>query len=232
MTNMMLVDSAAATTSIPDWTGLPISTTARADGLTGALLDAAVDAAIWSRATPASGVHWLNEIGPEAWPNGRFVLDPADIPACLKELFATVGVLSAPALTWLANDAAHLAQLIQHLVGSANVRLRLEPVFDNACSKFHIDNVVARLICTYSGPGTELSLEDSHVIQSVPTGAPVLLKGKRWPGADVPSLRHRSPPIAGTGIARLVLVIEGCDAEDINPGYDQIYPANSALYRT
>lgn len=201
---MMIVDSDSATVSDAGWITSPISSVAWANDLTRALLDDATDAAIWPRATPERVLRWLDHIGPAAWPNGRFVLDPEDVSSCLADLFVAAGVEVVPALTWLANDAMNLAQYIQNMVRTAKVRLRLEPVFDNACSKFHIDNVIARLICTYYGPGTELGLEDSGVIQSVPTGAPLLLKGKRWPGPDVSALRHRSPPIAGTGIARLV----------------------------
>ena len=110
------------------------------------------------------------------------------------------------------------------------VRLRLEPIFDDACSKFHIDNVMARLICTYSGPGTELGLEttDPESTTRVATGTPILLKGKRWPGPIYPVLRHRSPRISGTGEARLVLVLEGCTETEIFMQYDQIYPHRGA----
>ena len=121
---------------------------------------------------------------------------------------------------------------MQDSSGAPMVRLRLEPVFDDACSKLHIDNVVARMICTYSGPATELGLEAvaPESAERIPTGAPVLLKGKRWPDEKQPSLRHRSPPISGTDQARLVVVLEGClQAESIRNMIPSIQAATRNL---
>ncbi|MEL6792362.1 MAG: DUF1826 domain-containing protein, partial [Pseudomonadota bacterium] len=77
------------------------------------------------------------------------------------------------------------------------------------------DNVVARLLCTYRGPGTQYGVadsgEDPGEIYETAEGAPILLRGELWRG-DAPSgLKHRSPPIEGTGVARLVLVLDPID---------------------
>ena len=92
------------------------------------------------------------------------------------------------------------------------VRIRLDVVHDDACRKFHIDSLTARLVCTYRGPGTQYGIstdgnQPSRVF-SVPTGAPFLLRGTQWPDPPVSGLMHRSPLIEGTGMTRFVLVID------------------------
>lgn len=45
-------------------------------------------------------------------------------------------------------------------------------------------------------------------IVTVPTGAPVLLRGSLWPPKTETGLLHRSLPIEETGETRLVLVLD------------------------
>ena len=183
------------------------------------------DAVIWNRAVPQAVHDWLGHLPADRLPAGRVVLMPDQVSNCLADLFSAQGVSASAALDWLRADATLLARVVAELVNTRLVRLRLEPVFDNACSKLHIDNVVARLICTYRGPGTVLGLETEveSAAQKVPTGLPVLLKGKQWPSAQAPKLHHRSPAILGSGRSRLMLVLEGCTENDIFPAYDEIY---------
>lgn len=225
MTNMLKPAPAPIAPAGAKWHGLPVTCVADAQHLAAPLLEPDIDAAIWTRALPPAVTNWLASMAPERWPQGRYVLRTGDISACLESLFAAAQITPGPELSWICKDVTRLGQYVRRLVDAPLVRLRLEPVFDNACSKLHIDNVVARMICTYTGPGTELGLAamapDSAV--RVDTGAPILLKGKRWPGRVPPTLRHRSPPISATGEARLVVVLEGCTAAEIYPQYDQRY---------
>ena len=187
------------------------------------------DAVLWQRAMPKSVRDWLDQIPDAHLPTGRFRLASVEIGACLEEIFAEVGIANHPALSWLRQDAERLASLVAKMHDVSTVRLRVEAVFDNACRKFHIDNVVARLICTYRGPGTQLSIcqGDSGEIKTVPTGVPVLLKGKQWPQANDVRLHHRSPPIEGTGVSRLVLVLDPVHEDDeIGTSYDRGFEPN------
>ena len=183
------------------------------------------DAAIWARTVPPKVQQWLDFLPARNLPSGRFVLSPVQVAACMRDLFKSTSIPASPALDWLCEDAGRLAQSVAQLDNTDLVRLRVERIVNNACSKLHIDNVVARLICTYRGQGTALGLDPKTEaqLQTVPTGLPILLKGKQWPGARMPSLHHRSPAIEGTGESRLVLVLEGCTEKDIFPAYDTIY---------
>ena len=80
------------------------------------------------------------------------------------------------------------------------------------CSRFHVDAMTARLICTCRGAGTQYGLSnaegDPETVHTVPTGTAIVLRGKRWPPKAKVDLVHRSPPIQGTGQTRLVLVLD------------------------
>jgi len=183
------------------------------------------DAVIWQRDVPTQVTAWLNALSVDAMPQDRVILKSSDVSACLIEQFENKGIALNPALAWLSQDVACLAKWVEETVNSSFLRMRMEVVTDDACSKFHIDNVVARLICTYRGPGTQLNIASApdEACLSLPTGDPVLLKGKRWPQSSDSPLRHRSPAIAGTGLTRWLVVLEGCDRAEWMPEYDRTY---------
>lgn len=185
-----------------------------------------IDATIWKRDLPSSARQWLSSLRSDALPTGRFVLKPERVGECIHDLFKARGHKASPAIAWLANDISQLAKYTCKPQAAGLVRLRFEVIDNNACSKLHIDNVMARMICTYRGPATQIGLADAalETLHTVPTGMPILLKGTRWPGDRKPQLRHRSPPINGLGISRLVSVLEGASAENISPEYDTLYP--------
>ena len=132
-------------------------------------------------------------------------------PNTVHALFEDWGTPTGQAVNWLADDIQKLALQFSRTLFTSDILLRVEWVRDDACRKFHRDTVNARLICTYCGPGTEYGVGDSCCapveIDKVPTGSPILLKGKLWPNQPQTKLLHRSPPIEGTGQTRLVVVM-------------------------
>ncbi len=89
-------------------------------------------------------------------------------------------------------------------------QLRLEHVTDDACRRFHKDNTHLRLITTYTGPGTQW-IQKTDGVQSpeLNTLAPfdmAIFRGQRSGGHE--TVFHRSPPIKGSGLSRLVMVID------------------------
>jgi hypothetical protein len=99
------------------------------------------------------------------------------------------------------------------LMQARRLSLRLEGIVGNACTRVHADYTDVRLIRTLAGPGTDYAPPgaDSGRLSRVPTGWTGLFKGTLYRGRDgaphMPCL-HRSPPIEGTGEARLLLVID------------------------
>lgn len=112
----------------------------------------------------------------------------------------------------LAADIDDLARRFAAVMACPAVELRLEVVRGDACRKFHADYVPARLVTTYLGPGTDWLPDgagDERAARRLAAGVVGLFKGRTWP-TDTPII-HRSPPIAGTGQARVVLVINPAD---------------------
>ena len=124
-------------------------------------------------------------------------------------------------------DVADLARLYARATGSAPIRLRLEAIRDDACRRFHADQVRARLLCTYRGPATEWLAArdvrlaaDGYVADPEPGAIRRLERFEvgLFAGALSPrSCVHRSPPLSGSGRDRLLLVVdEGGEAAGCN----------------
>lgn len=182
-----------------------------ADGLS-ALSRPEIAAAIWTRRLAPALQAWIDGLSPERLPSGRAILRPRDVDNTLHELCEIAQTPCDPERDLLIEDAATLARTFTDLTGAQYLRLRFDIVDNDACRKFHIDTVTARLICTYRGPGTQYGLamngSDPDRVFSVPTGSPICLKGKLWPGLSRSELVHRSPPIDGTGETRSLFVID------------------------
>ena len=176
-------------------------------------------AAIWRRDPLPSFQTWIDGLDSNRLPRARLTLRPELVRSAMVELCEAAGTPAGPEKDRLVDDVAAMAILFADLMSSKWLRLRLDIVSTNACRKFHIDAVASRLVCTYRGTGTQYGIstdgsEPSRVF-TVPTGAPILLRGTLWPETPKSGLLHRSPPIEGTGETRLVLVLEPvADPED------------------
>jgi hypothetical protein len=143
------------------------------------------------------------------------ILRPEAVRDAASEVCDTSGTPAGLERDRLVDDIAALADIFARLMRARWLRLRLDAVTTNACRRFHIDAVTARLVCTYRGTGTQYGIstdgaEPRRVFQ-VATGAPILLRGTLWPERPRSGLLHRSPPIEGTGETRLVLVLDPVD---------------------
>ena len=169
-------------------------------------------AAIWRRQPPVGFQTWINELPPDQLPSTRIVLSAADVGEAVKHICDVSGMENGPGRTWLTNDIVGLSTKFTDMMHAPYLRLRLDVVTTNACRKFHIDAIKARLICTYRGTGTQYGISTNgaqpHKVFTVATGAPMILRGTLWPEKPAAGLLHRSPPIEGTGETRLVLVLD------------------------
>ncbi|ODR99091.1 hypothetical protein AUC68_07355 [Methyloceanibacter methanicus] len=178
-------------------------------------------AAIWQRRPQAGLLEWLEALPPESLPETRLVLRPDQVESRLEALCAPRGTTDASYGSLLAGDIGILARLFARIMKTDKVTLRLDVLHDNACRKFHLDHVPARLLCTYRGRGTEYGRshagEDPREIRRLPTGAVGLFRGRLWPGPEHSGIVHRSPQIAGLGETRLLLVIDPAKEDDERP---------------
>jgi len=169
-------------------------------------------AALWRRQTPPDVQSWLNDLDPEDLPKGRVILPLDKVAETIGHLCDMSGLAACPERDWLEADIALLADVFSDLVSARYLRLRLDVVTTNACRKFHIDAITARLVCTYRGTGTQYGISrdgaEPQLVFTVQTGSPILLRGTRWLETPRSGLLHRSPPIEGTGETRLLLVLD------------------------
>ncbi len=169
-------------------------------------------AAVWQRTPLPEFQNWIDDLDPDLLPSTRVFLRPNTVQAAVTDICDIQGLQKSVHRQRLIEDIAALAQIFSSIITAPYIRLRLDRVTTNACRRFHIDAITARLVCTYRGTGTQLgtSQQDTDPTQifTVPTGSPVLLRGTRWPEQPSAGLLHRSPPIEGSGETRLVLVID------------------------
>lgn len=169
-------------------------------------------AAIWRREPPSKVQAWVDALEPEMMPETRFALSPHRVAGALCLLFDQHGLPASECRTWLVRDIAERAGRFARIMKAGTLRLRLDVIGDNACRKFHLDNVAARLLCTYRGRGTQYGLAqpggDPSIIHELPTGAVGLFRGALWPSTEGTGIVHRSPPISGSNETRLLLVID------------------------
>lgn len=169
-------------------------------------------AALWHRRMPRDVLDWLSRLDADLLPRGRVVVRPDAVGKTVDQWCTLAGTPVGPKRDWLQSDIAAMADSFAAVLASPYVRLRLDVVTTNACRKFHVDAIIARLVCTFRGTGTQygtsLDGEDPTDISTVPTGSPILLRGKLWAPQPSRDLLHRSPPIEGTGESRLLLVLD------------------------
>ncbi len=176
----------------------------------GDIHDCHCNLAIWER-PPIPGLDALVE---GARRDLRFSTDCDTLTPKLTNELAQAGYAASPLLDALIDDIGELANRFGDLASARRIELRLEVVTTDSCRKFHGDYVTARLITTYAGRGTQwLDHSDAarvrkgiepRNIRTLQTGDVGIFKGKM--ATDQPAI-HRSPPIAGTGEKRLLLVI-------------------------
>ncbi|MFA3917024.1 DUF1826 domain-containing protein [Ruegeria hyattellae] len=169
-------------------------------------------ATIWRRQLASDFQTWIDALDPSKLPKARLVLRPEAVNDAVRNLCNIAGMEDVSERAWLENDISDLATRFAEMMRAPYLRLRLDAINTNACRKFHIDAIHARLICTYRGTGTQYGNStdggNPKRVFTLGTGVPMVMRGTLWPQNPPCGLLHRSPPIAGTGETRLVLVLD------------------------
>ncbi|MEM6388539.1 MAG: DUF1826 domain-containing protein [Pseudomonadota bacterium] len=184
-------------------------------------------AAIWQRAPLTAFQDWIGALPVDQLPRARTILRPNAVRHAMSDLCDGRDLAPSIERDMLIDDVAALSEIFARVMQAHFVRLRLGVITTNACRKFHLDSMTARLICTYRGMGTQYGLSASQAdptadprhVHTTPTGCPIMLRGSLWPVEMAQTLLHRSPPIEGTGEARLVLVLD--PVSDLNAARDE-----------
>ncbi len=133
--------------------------------------------------------------------------------------------------TEVIEDIYLLADMLTCLFDCQDVGIRLAPITSAMCPRFHIDNIPARLVCTYLGDGTQwLPGEvvshsklghganglpddesglycDATAIQQLKSFDVGILKGSSWHDDVTKAVVHRSCPIE-IGQKRVLLTLD------------------------
>lgn len=179
-----------------------------------------VEGVIWNRDIPSQVTHALRQWNIKHAQPVRFCSKPSDVESHVRNILDDWRGLTTNARNWLVSDISDLAFTMAELLEASRLLVRVEPVRDDACRRFHKDVVKARLICTYKGPGTEYAFvrhdrEQPTHSNRIATGMPVILRGKVWSQSSDHVLLHRSPPVEGDGITRFLVVMN--EAHDTLP---------------
>jgi len=174
-----------------------------------------VAAAIWKRTPDRAFQDWLDGLSFERLPELRTTV-PVHLAGAAVTMACEYSNMPACAgRDMLASDAAALAAMLAGITKVRMVRLRLDVSDEVMCPKFHLDNVVARLLCTYRGAGTDYvpvrAEGDPKRVRRVPRGSVGLFRGRQWPADETTGLLHRSPAVDASSGSRLLLVIDPAD---------------------
>ncbi len=124
----------------------------------------------------------------------------------------------------LAEDIGFWARVIAELTGCKQVGVRLQRVEVAMCPRWHVDNVVVRVVSAFVGQGTEFTTNGAPGGRSVSAleafnraqgamneraeaGDVLFLKGEVWPGNSGRGAVHRSP-LATREQPRLLLTLD------------------------
>ena len=172
---------------------------------------------IWQRALPRWFHSWLEELKPQQLPDLHVLVQPADLRLALQPYFEECGMPAGDNRDLLLGDIDDLVSKFAEITQVDLVDVRLECISHDACWKFHRDSVETRLLTTYRGPNTQW-VQPKHAARALSnqTGfeGPIedltlhdvaIFKGSSTkPGNGIV---HRSPPIEGTGLTRLLLCL-------------------------
>jgi len=185
-----------------------------------------VNIAVWQRQAPHLALRDAQELAKNRSFNGLRCSIPTQKLSRVADSLSEISPYP-----YLQADVQLLIEMFSCLFELKAVGLRLTPLKNAMCPKFHVDRVPCRLITTYRGPATQwlphhcvdrsklgtgsagLSDQDSGLypseahIETLTAGDVALLKGELWEGNEGAGAVHRSPAVE-SGHTRLLLTLD------------------------
>ena len=172
---------------------------------------------IWQRSLATGLQDWIDRTDVASLPDVRILAKPDEIRSALEPELDDCGLRAGDMRDRLVTDVTNLAVEFADVTKSDYIDVRLERISHDGCWKFHRDSVDTRLVTTYRGPTTEW-VRHEHAQQAIDqqrefegplerlgSGDVAIFKGNRM--GPNKGIVHRSPPIAGTGLTRLLLCL-------------------------
>ncbi|MFV0645699.1 MAG: DUF1826 domain-containing protein [Sphingomonadaceae bacterium] len=184
------------------------------DTILGRIDDPAVQLALWRRPRPPS-LYWLDTLEWASVDSIDTTVEGPKFGRQIAQLLRDAGYKQAGQTVALAEEISARASQFAKLMTTDRLRLRLEVIETDACRKFHMDYVTARLLMPLSGPGTQWKAADENApVHQLEAGNVCILKGRLR--VEDPAILHRSPPVAHTGETRLLLVLDPAKNADMS----------------
>ena len=188
-----------------------VGTTDMPEGLS-AIHDPGCPAVIWQREPMARFQNWIDGLDPAQLPRLRTTLRPGAAPAAMEHVCALCSTPDCDERSCLVGDVSAMAFIFADIMQAEFLSLRLQTVASDEDAQTDEDAPIARLVCTYRGTGTQFNRsprsDGPDGWMTVPTGAPIVMRGANWPTATPFQLRHRHPPVRNPDETRLVLTLE------------------------
>ena len=179
--------------------------------------------ALWHREENLEISREISYLTPYSLADERHMSDFASFESDLKRVFISQG-LDPDCFANLRVDLQQITGLFQSIRQPEEICFRLVTTDQDDCRRFHLDRVRLRLITTYQGPGTEYLKEleaDRQAERSGGTNEDIMKLGtssqfpphsvgimKGDPHNEGRGLIHRSPPVFGTGITRVLFCLD------------------------
>ena len=182
---------------------------------------------IWKRTLPFSLARWIEQLDTSHFPDLRILVRPKDFKTAIEPHLDDCGMPPGLMRASLLSDIHDLVGAYADITECDLVDVRLESVRNDACWKYHRDSVSTRLLTTYHGPTTEWVLprygeqalrdQRNYTGPAEPLGLHDVAVFKGSCAGSVDGIVHRSPPIAGTGLTRLLLCLNERSAASPKP---------------
>lgn len=168
-----------------------------------------VQLALWPRERPPR-LDWTEQLEWDAISDIDTVIPRTDLASGIAAGLDAAGYPQTEQGRELAREIACLAEGFATLLNAPALRVRLEVITTDACRKFHMDYVLARLLMPLVGPGTQwIHADRPDIIRSLSPGNVAILRGRL--SVDTPRVLHRSPPVSASKETRLLLALDPVD---------------------
>jgi hypothetical protein len=189
------------------------------------ILDPGVNLCLWQRPAQEAVAQELSSLLASDLPDVRCSTSLDSFDDDVIRLLEQQG-LDPLALSHWRTDLRRLADLYFKVSDDRDVTLRLVTTDEDDCRRYHVDRTNLRLLCTYRGLGTEWLSNEQVDRMAQASGAPNekilrfgepsqfkpfwvgILKGDAYPGNAGAGLVHRSPPIKGSGLTRVLFCLD------------------------
>lgn len=168
-----------------------------------------VGGVIWQRDPMPEFCDWIGSLAAMRLPQISTLLAAGAAEDCVQAACSRAGTPPGRMRDILASDIAALAFIMAETMRCSLLHLRLTAVASGACGQFQIENLPARMLCTYRGAGTELAPPgQERPALRMAAGSVAILRGALWPGREKAGLLHRPRPASGVDKTHLLLTID------------------------